>query len=84
MQKEHLDQRLLLKACENTFRYRGTEFNLPEIENLLLQLKGNESFAVRWNAYAKKNSYVGAISFKDTVEEILKLVHNMQSEKEEV
>jgi predicted nucleotidyltransferase component of viral defense system len=84
MQKEHLDQRLLLKACENTFRYRGTEFNLSEIEKLLLQLKGSESFAARWNAYAKKNSYVGTTSFSDTAEEILKLLQNMQSEKEEV
>lgn len=78
MQKAHLDKSMLIKACENTFRYRGTEFNLSEIEKLLVQLQCDESFVVRWHAYAKKNSYVGTISFSDTIEEILKLVRHMQ------
>lgn len=49
---------ILREACIRTFRNRKTEFDIDKIIDLLENLKTNEAFLKRWQAYSRKNIYM--------------------------
>jgi hypothetical protein len=67
----------LAKACERTFHFRKTEFDVSKIRELLEKLKQDESYLQRWKAYSKKNTYVQGISFKAVINDAIRLVNEM-------
>lgn len=77
LQGQNLDADILKEACERTFRYRSTEFDVAKLSTLLTDLKEDESFLIRWKAYAKRNGYVGDISFAEVIDDALKLIKMM-------
>lgn len=52
------------KAIEKTFEKR--KFN-ADLENCLNIVKNSERLYMYWNSYARKNKFVGNVSFEDTI-----------------
>lgn len=75
---EEINKETLLTACERTFRFRETEFNLSKIIELLKKLKEDEDLRKRWEVYANKNLYVQDISFEIAINSALKLITEMK------
>ena len=73
MKSEEIDNTTLQTALTRTFSYRDTEYDLIKIENLLSQLD-NPIFIERWEAYRKKNNFVGNLSFQDVLKGIFELI----------
>ncbi|MFA1743570.1 nucleotidyl transferase AbiEii/AbiGii toxin family protein [Fusobacterium animalis] len=71
----------LLEACEKTFCYRKTDFDLNKLKNLLKKLKEDKSFLKQWRNYKKKNNYVGDINFENVIDNILKIIEKIESKK---
>lgn len=83
VQQQHLDAKMMREACIRTFSNRKTEFNSKKLYSLLMQIKGDPSFLTRWSAYAKKNRYIGDLSFAEVIEGALKLLDLMEEHKDE-
>ena len=77
LRNKEIDMPTLARACERTFAYRKTEFNVVKIQELLEKLKQDDSFLIRWKAYTKKNSYVRGISFESVILDAIKLINEM-------
>lgn len=65
-----IDKSKLIKATKNTFRYRGTPFDLQDIFSDLEDIKGNSGFKRRWDTYCKRNAYVEPVDFDQLIETI--------------
>lgn len=68
---ETLDKNGFRKAIEKTFRKRNFDENL---ENCLDIVKNSEKLHLYWNSYARKNKFVGDVSFEDTIKCLEKFV----------
>ena len=77
LRSKDIDIPILVRACERTFHFRKTEFNVVKILELLERLKHDDSFLKRWNAYTKKNSYAHGISFETVILDAMKLLNEM-------
>jgi len=77
LRSKEIDMPTLARACERTFHYRKTEFDVVKIQELLERLKRDDSFLKRWKAYAKKNNYVQGISFEAVILDAMKLINEM-------
>lgn len=80
-QRHHINEAILKEACRRTFRYRNTEFNLEKLRSLLESIKDDQSFLDRWRAYARKNNYVGEITFADVINSAIQLVDGASNVK---
>lgn len=78
LRKDKISASILVKACEKTFEHRGTEFNSSKIRDLLIRLKYEEVFLMRWESYVNKNAYVGGVEFKDVIDNALKLIDKIE------
>lgn len=79
LKEAEIDTMTLIKACQRTFEYRVTEFNLGKLKELLEQLRKDKIFVGRWKVYAKKNYYANDLNFEDIIDEILKLINKMEN-----
>ena len=77
LKSKAIDMPTLVRACEQTFQYRKTEFDLVKIQELLERLMVDDSFQKRWNAYAKKNSYVHGLRFEAVILDAIRLINKM-------
>lgn len=77
LKSKEIDMKILAKACERTFHFRKTEFDVLKIRELLEKLKQDESYLQRWKAYSKKNTYVQGIRFKAVINDAIRLVNEM-------
>ena len=68
---ENLDADNFRKAIEKTFTKR--RFN-KDISTCLSIIKNSEILPLYWNAYCRKNKFVGDVSFEDTIECLKKFV----------
>ena len=60
LKDKDVNAEILREACRKTFQYRKTEFDIGKIIDLLENLKTNEAFLKRWQAYSRKNLYAKA------------------------
>ncbi|MGF3073649.1 nucleotidyl transferase AbiEii/AbiGii toxin family protein [Facklamia sp. P13069] len=74
LEKEEIDFERLKKACENTFRYRRTDFDVDSILEVLNILKNEKDINTRWANYQKRFSYAKDISFDDVINTTIELV----------
>ena len=77
LKRKEIDISTLAKACERTFHYRKTEFDVLKIRELLEKLKQDDSFLQRWKAYSKKNIYVQGISFETVIDDAIRFITEM-------
>lgn len=67
----------LKKACEATFKYRTTEFDLSKISETLNRIENDKTMAERWNVYAKKNIYASGISYVELISVIRTILETL-------
>lgn len=69
---ETLDKDIFRKAIEKTFKKRNFD---ADLENCLDIVKNSERLHIYWNSYVRKNKFVGAVSFEDTIKCLEKFVY---------
>ena len=78
LKKEEIDFEHLKQVCNNTFKHRGTDFNIDSILNVLVDLKAEKDLKTRWSSYQKRFSYVGEINFDAVIDIMIELVKNIR------
>lgn len=78
LKKEEIDFEHLKQACNNTFKHRGTDFNIDSILNVLVDLKAEKDLKTRWSSYQKRFSYAGEINFDAVIDIMIELVKNIR------
>ena len=77
LKKDDIDFVQLKLACERTFSYRDTELNFNNIIQLLKTFKNDPTQHQQWKNYSKKYHYTKDISFLEILDEIIRLVSNI-------
>lgn len=77
LKKDDIDFVKLKLACERTFSYRDTELNFNNIIQLLKIFKNDLTQHQQWKNYSKKYHYTKDISFLEILDEIIRLVSNI-------
>lgn len=77
LKKDDIDFVKLKLACERTFSYRDTELNFNNIIQLLKIFKNDSTQHQQWKNYSKKYHYTKDISFLEILDEIIRLVSNI-------
>lgn len=57
----------LKSAFVRTCDYRNTQFSKDEVMELIKNILVNEQIAIRWNSYARKNSFARGLKFEDVI-----------------
>lgn len=78
LRKEEIDFGNLKEACQNTFKYRNTDFNIDRILDVLHDLKDEKDLQTRWKSYQKRFSYAAEISFDDVVDTAIEVIENIR------
>lgn len=81
LKNKDVNVEILREACRKTFQYRKTEFDIDKIIDLLENLKTNEAFLKRWQAYSRKNLYAKDITFEEVLDNGIKMVKKMKMSK---
>lgn len=77
LKKDDIDFVKLKLACKRTFSYRDTELNFNNIIQLLKIFKNDPTQHQQWKNYSKKYHYTKDISFLEILDEIIRLVSNI-------
>lgn len=72
----------LILAIINTFRQRGTLFDIKEFKIICEELKNSEVLSQQWKLYQKSNSYAENIKYLDTINAIFNIVFLLEKEEE--
>ncbi|MGI6334432.1 MAG: nucleotidyl transferase AbiEii/AbiGii toxin family protein [Saccharofermentanales bacterium] len=78
LRKKEIDFESLKRACQNTFKYRNTDFNIEHILDVLQDLKDEEDLKIRWKSYQKRFSYAEEFSFEDVIGTAVKVIENIR------
>ena len=78
LKDKDVNVKILREACRRTFRNRKTEFDIDKIIDLLENLKTNEAFLKRWQAYSRKNIYAKEITFEEVLKNGIKMLRKMK------
>ncbi len=70
---KEIEKEFMKEALVKTFSHRNTVYDLNQIKNLLSQLD-TPVFVGRWEAYRRKNNFVGDLSFKEVLISISELI----------
>ena len=77
LKKEQIDFGVLHEACQRTFAYRGTKFDMAKMKTLLSDLCQEEVFNGRFKAYTRRNAFVRE-TFEETVDSALELLDGIK------
>ncbi len=81
LRAKEIDEEVLKEAIKNTFSYRNTDYNTEKFKDLINQLKENLVFKERWEAYRRKNNYVGNLELVEVFDTILELLLSLAENK---
>jgi predicted nucleotidyltransferase component of viral defense system len=74
LKSDDINVETLILACENTLKNRDSEKLFYGWEEKLVTYQSNSALNALWDAFVVKNTYVGDLSFCDTLESISKLM----------
>ena len=77
---DDLNRSNLIKALENTFKRRETNFDLEQFNEVINDLSNDNNMNNLWNEYISKNSYAKNVKFEDTIKAIKEIVEILESE----
>ena len=77
---DDLNRSNLIKAIENTFKRRETNFDLEQFNEVINDLSNDNNMNNLWNEYISKNSYAKGVKFEDTIKAIKEIVEILESE----
>lgn len=70
-------------ACQRTFSYRQTKYDINDFLDLLEELKKDDTLEKHWRNYQKQHPYVGNLSYSKILEDIQALVKTLLPEQRE-
>ena len=82
--KSDIDNKNLVKAIENTFNKRNTEFNIDGFKELVELLNDSNALKRVFTDYQRKLEYTKEVSFDDTIKAINEIVNILEKELVEV
>ena len=77
LKKGEIDFKRLKLACQNTFKYRSTDFDVDNILNVLAVLRLEKDLEMRWRSYQKRFSYVKEVSFEEAISTVIEVVKHL-------
>lgn len=80
MSKEKINNENLVKAIENTFDKRNTEFDINEFKEIVELLEESNTLKRIFNDYQKKLEYTKQVRFDDTINAIKDIVNILEVE----
>ena len=69
---------MLRNACQNTFKYRSTDFIIDSIINLISKLKSEKDIRIRWKNYQMRFRYAEEISFDEVIDTVIEMVEKIK------
>ena len=73
-QTENIDKNLFKKALTATSKNRGSENQISNTENILIDIKESEKLKSLWKNYIVKNPYAQDISWDNVIDAVFKLL----------
>lgn len=78
--KNNINNKNLVKAIENTFNKRNTEFSIDNFKEIIELLSDSNSLKRVFTDYQKKLEYTKKVSFEDTINAIEDIVYILEQE----
>ena len=69
---------MLRNACQNTFKYRSTDFIIGSIIDLISKLKSEKDIRIRWKNYQMRFRYAEEISFDEVIDTVIEIVEKIK------
>ena len=73
-QENNIDKYLFKKALTATSKNRGSENQISNTENILIDIKESEKLKSLWKNYIVKNPYAQDISWNSIIDAVFKLL----------
>ncbi len=77
---DDLNRSNLIKAIKNTFKWRETNFDLEQFNEVIDDLSNDNNMNNLWNEYVSKNSYAKNVKFEDTINSPKEIIEILESE----
>ena len=77
---DDLNRSNLIKAIKNTFKWRETNFDLEQFNEVINDLSDDNNMNNLWNEYISKNSYAKNVKFEDTINALKEIIEILESE----
>ena len=78
LKSEKINYDMLRNACQNTFKYRSTDFIIDSIINLISKLKSEKDIRIRWKNYQMRFRYAEEISFDEVIDTVIEMVEKIK------
>mgnify|MGYP006953342412 FL=1 len=78
MKSEKINYDMLRNACQNTFKYRSTDFIIDSIINLISKLKSEKDIRIRWKNYQRRFRYAEEIGFDEVIDTVIEIVEKIK------
>ncbi len=78
--KKDFNNKNLVKAIENTFNKRNTEFNIDNFKEIMEILKESNAIKKVFTDYQEKLKYTKQVSFNDTINAIKEVIDILETE----
>ena len=78
LKSEKINYDMLRNACQNTFKYRSTDFIIDSIINLISKLKSEKDIRIRWKNYQRRFRYAEEISFDEVIDTVIEMVEKIK------
>ncbi len=82
--KSYFNNKNLVKAIENTFNKRNTEFNIDSFKEIVEILEDSNALKRIFTDYQSKLEYTKEVSFDDTIKAINEIINILEKELVEV
>ena len=82
--KKDINNKNLVKAIENTFNKRNTEFNIDNFKEIVEILEDSSALKRVFTDYQSKLEYTKEVSFDDTINSINEIINILEKELVEV
>lgn len=82
--RNDINKKTLVKAIENTFKHRKTNYDVKYISDTFEIIKDSTSLKQVFNNYSKKLDYIKNIKFDDTIAAIQAIINIIENELVEV
>lgn len=77
---DEINKDTLVKAIKNTFKRRGTNFDVEKIVKTFNLIKDSDKLRQNFKKYKNKKSYVENIDYDDVMEPIILIVELLEKE----
>ena len=79
-QKKDINNKNLIKAIENTFSKRNTEFNIDSFKEIVEMLEESNALKRVFTDYQSKLEYTKEVNFDDTIKSINEIIDILETE----